>query len=729
MELKGQTVRKIVIQMIAIAMAQCTVLMYHPIGIAFFAAAYTEGIWRYALFPLMIASMAFVLEPIALLKYGITMLVTAVIVSVTESWNRKKRGDTFVPEGLLCLICGLAAGAMEAGDFAFSVWEWHDLVMIGGLGLLTAALTFFMRRAVRLLMRKPDRVWISSEDMVSLSVLAGILAYFMSRQSFLPEFVAPAFMIAVVLYMAGGHGAGMGAVSGTICGIVLALQQNNVEALGALCMLGLLGGCFQKLGKAGVLAGGAVGVSLSYFLGAGWLLDEIWLQAAAAGAGIFLIIPYSFRWKSNERAEFLSNRWGQENEEPLYAFRNRRMEQTAESFRNLSVLFRKREEPDDIDGDIDINDIRPGMDGTAVCASCETRESCMQEEKERMSRIWRARLEESREAVADQMAEVSQMMEECCRQQETVYPLSEEMEDKIWQEFRAQGMILKKIMALEQKNGRRQVMMFLRTAAKERHPPGNIPVKKAAAICGDCMGLRLMPTEDCPKYIAKEGSVIYLTEETNFQVLAGTASRKKGREEVSGDNFGYMDLPDGQMLFGLSDGAGSGAEANGKSATLLELVEQFLEGGIGCENALRLINSVMSMDLKGNHATADMGVLDLYSGVCHFVKMGAAATFIRRDTWVEVISCRNLPMGVIESPKMERTIRKLYDGDFIVMVTDGLLDSLEGTDKEQILSDAIAAYQGSNPKDLAERLLALADKPEHKRDDAMALVLALWEKQ
>lgn len=725
--MKGQTVRKIVIQMIAIAMAQCTVLMYHPIGVAFFAAAYTEGIWRYALFPLMIASMTFVLGPIALMKYGITMLVTAVIISVTESWNRKKRGDTFVPEGLLCLISGLSAGAMEAGDFAFSVWEWHDLVIIAGLGLMTAALTFFMRRAVRLLMRKSGRVWISSEDMVSLAVLAGILAYFMSRQSFLPEFVAPAFMIAVVLCMAGGHGAGMGAVAGTVCGIVLALQQNNVEALGALCLLGLLGGCFQKLGKPGVFAGGAAGLCISYFLGAEWLPGETWLQAAAAGTGIFLIIPYSFRWKTNERAEFLSNQRGKENEEPLYAFRNRKMEQTAESFRNLSVLFRKREEPDDIDADL--KGVRPGADGTAVCASCETRESCMQEEMERMSRMWRARLEESREAVADQMAEVSRMMEECCRQQETIYPLSEEMEDRIWQEFRAQGMILKKIMALEQKNGRRQVMMFLQTAGKERRTPGNIPVKTAAAICGECLGLRLAPAEDCPKYIAKEGSVIYLTEETNFQVLVGTASRKKGMEEVSGDNFGYVDIPDGQMLFGLSDGAGSGAEANGKSATLLELVEQFLEGGIGCENALRLINSVMSMDLKGNHATADMGILDLYSGVCHFVKMGAAATFIRRDTWVEVISCRNLPMGVVESPKMDQTIRKLYDGDFVVMVTDGLLESLEGADKEQIFSDAIAAYQGNNPKDLADRLLALADKPEKRRDDAMVLVLALWEKQ
>lgn len=726
--MKGQTVRKIVIQMIAIAMAQCTVLMYHPIGVAFFAAAYTEGIWRYVLFPVMIASMAFVLEPLALLKYGITMLVTAVIVSVTESWNRKRRGDTFVPEGLLCLLGGLVAAAMEAGDFAFSVWEWHDLVIIGGLGLLTAALTFFMRRAVRLLMRKSGRVWISSEDMVSLAVLAGILAYFMSRQSFLPEFVAPAFMIAVILYMAGGHGAGMGAVAGTVCGIVLALQQNNVEALGALCMLGLLGGCFQKLGKPGVFAGGAVGLCISYFLGAEWLFGAEWLQAAAAGAGMFLIIPYSFRWKPGERTEFLANQRGRENEEPLYAFRNRRMEQTAESFRNLSVLFRKREEPDDIDVDVDLNGIRPGADGTAVCDSCETRDSCMQEEKARMSRMWRARLEESREAVAEQMAEVSRMMEECCRQQETVYPLSEEMEDRIWQEFRAKGLILKKIMALEQKNGRRQVLLFLRTAGKGRHVPGNIPVRTAAAICGECMGLRLAPTEDCPKYIAKEGSVIYLAEETNFQVLAGTASRKKGMEEVSGDNFGYMDLPDGQMLFGLSDGAGSGAEANGKSATLLELVEQFLEGGIGCENALRLINSVMSMDLKGNHATADMGILDLYSGVCHFVKMGAAATFIRRDTWVEIISCRNLPMGVVESTKMEQTVRKLYDGDFIVMVTDGLLDSLEGADKERILSDAIASYQGSNPKDLADRLLALADNSEKRRDDAMALVLALWEK-
>ena len=73
----------------------------------------------------------------------------------------------------------------------------------------------------------------------------------------------------------------------------------------------------------------------------------------------------------------------------------------------------------------------------------------------------------------------------------------------------------------------------------------------------------------------------------------------------------------------------------------------------------------------------DLCSIDLYSGVCSFLKAGAAATFIRRDTWVESIVSTSLAAGLMQQMDFDTASRKLYDGDYLIMVTDGVLDALE----------------------------------------------------
>ena len=90
---------------------------------------------------------------------------------------------------------------------------------------------------------------------------------------------------------------------------------------------------------------------------------------------------------------------------------------------------------------------------------------------------------------------------------------------------------------------------------------------------------------------------------------------------------------------------GCGTSACIESETVIELLEQLLDSGFDPDCALKMINSVMVMNSLDEHpATLDYGIIDLHSGMCDLVKIGAAATFVKRGKWVETIKSTSMPL-------------------------------------------------------------------------------------
>ena len=181
----------------------------------------------------------------------------------------------------------------------------------------------------------------------------------------------------------------------------------------------------------------------------------------------------------------------------------------------------------------------------------------------------------------------------------------------------------------------------------------------------------------------------------------------------------------------LSDGMGTGADASKESEMVIELLEQFLEAGFQEEPAVKLINSVLV--LKSEHtlfSTVDLCVINLCAGTCEFVKVGAATTFIKRNNWVETISSTTMPAGMINRIELERKCKKLYDGDFVIMVSDGVLDCIKEEDKEEFLQKVIMNIASKSPQEVANAILtaALMQQSYEPVDDMTVLVCGLWEK-
>ena len=102
-----------------------------------------------------------------------------------------------------------------------------------------------------------------------------------------------------------------------------------------------------------------------------------------------------------------------------------------------------------------------------------------------------------------------------------------------------------------------------------------------------------------------------------------------------------------------------------------------MESGFSQETAAKMVNSALVLKGQdGMFSTVDICAVDLYTGICNFLKAGAASTFIKRDHWVESITSESLAAGLVQQIDFETASRKLYHGDYLIMMTDGVLDAL-----------------------------------------------------
>lgn len=180
----------------------------------------------------------------------------------------------------------------------------------------------------------------------------------------------------------------------------------------------------------------------------------------------------------------------------------------------------------------------------------------------------------------------------------------------------------------------------------------------------------------------------------------------------------------------LSDGMGSGETASKESKQVVELTEQLLETGFSARAALKLVNTVLLLAGVEQHpATLDVSCIDLHTGVLEVMKLGAVPTFIIGDEGVEILEAGQVPMGIINGVEPVLMSRKMWDGNRIVMVSDGVLDALPGDDKEQVMKQYLESVEEMGPQELADQILEFAVSfIPAPRDDMTVLTAGLWKR-
>ena len=84
---------------------------------------------------------------------------------------------------------------------------------------------------------------------------------------------------------------------------------------------------------------------------------------------------------------------------------------------------------------------------------------------------------------------------------------------------------------------------------------------------------------------------------------------------------------------------------------------------------------------------------------------------------------------MIQDIEIESVERQLESGDFVVMVTDGVMDALPYGEHETLMSTLIRETNIVNPKEMAHHLMGrvLEWSGEVPRDDMTVMVMGIWK--
>lgn len=591
---------------------------------------------------------------------------------------------------------------------------------------------------------------------------AGICIALMLGKGSFAGCLANAALYYSILYLAYRFGAGTGAVAGTACGIVFAVLQDDVAALGILCLVGTLAGAFRRLGKYGSSIGFLTGACGAGFIYSPSTLDEI-ITGLVLSVIIFLLTPAKLctgtvvkdrkRVKNSlsgkdqvftERLQSMSRTMGDVVKYISCAGRGTVItpamtaavmctisnivcdncegcmmgcvDNTFDStvLDNISKLYEShgRVTKSDIEGFFDsgcvnreiyVNELNAGL-GSIV------------ERKE-----WEHHYSESRNTVASGYKEMEGFLEKMADDFGKINDFTSDAAEEILESI-GKRMIIKDLAAIEGPYGR-EVYMTAATKGKTCETARGLASKVGRALEGT-----FMPAEECTPVIGRKPVRLKFIEDNDYMLLFGVARERKKGENVSGDSFSQMNLMGQRMFIGLSDGMGSGKSAAEHSKIAIGMAEKLLENGFSAEQVSRTVNSVLILQEDEQPTTLDMSVIDMKNAIMKVVKLGAPPTFIKRGNTVEMISAPSLPAGVVNDFGGKVMDIGLKDGDIIIMMTDGVLDAISDDDKESVMKEIILDINTENPKDISNQILSLVKPADGAEDDMTVLAAGIWRK-
>lgn len=448
------------------------------------------------------------------------------------------------------------------------------------------------------------------------------------------------------------------------------------------------------------------------------------------------------------------------------------MDKFAESLQHLSRTFLNMEDYKGTLSKEEIDEMFEKVTGK-VCAGCEQREECLGERraktyqmmyeilcaaeeygaelnmelKRRLKRqcllaprflreslevfenakqflMWSRRMVQAREGYARQLTSFARMIQYTTRELDAGIFQDEHLEKRIKAALKKENIKMLSVVFYMTQQGKYEVHLTLK-ATKGRA----VPAKDVAYLVGKCVGRTMIPRQGERLVVGEEYGTIACVEGARFQTLQGIAKIGKGLEQISGDTFLMKDLPGGRKGIALSDGMGSGEEAFRDSTMVVEMLEELLEAGFPVETAVQMMNTALVIGREEvKFCTLDVCLFDLYQGSCEFVKAGASATFIKKKNEVEKIESTTLPIGVVQNIEIDREVRKMESGEYVIMVTDGVMDALPAGVQEEKIMEFIRDTDIVNPTEFARSILSrvLKYSGEMPMDDMTVLVIGMW---
>ncbi len=762
--MKGISSKALLVYAIGFMVARASFYGIDPLAIAYFMAVCTTGLSKGLNCIVIFLSLVTIMEPMQAVRYTLAMVATIILL---ESPLLRKRS---IPKLIHYSMAPVLLGIISLTDL-FSQGVTVRGAWLAVLECVVAIVAVFIfKHGIDYILQGGKGYKMTNEQMVSIAALMAIVIYAIPQYN--NSYFSPLETVVyfTVLFFTYKYGVGQGTITGAVCGFALFLRGAAVADIGMYTMMGIVAAIFREMGRFPTAMVYMIVAAVMGVVGKEMELTIPEISALISAVLAFLLIPGSLIYRADAAGG--TGRQEQLAAQNLKKIAKARMKIFSESFLKLSktldtiaeqqtklkqqevnrifediseklckncnqcsncwehnfgqtyeaanLMFEKAQEK----GVLGVEDIPAQFLSDCISAEEFIAETNRGFEIAKLNRIWHNRISESREVIAEQLKEVSTVIQEITGDIYETAQGARSDEERVVRALKAEHIHVKDITIFERGDNRKEI--YLSAACQGGRC---VTAKEAAAVISEVLSNKMRASEASKSVITKDYENFVFMTDTKFKVLTGVARAMK--ENVSGDNFSLLKLESGEFMIAISDGMGTGKEAAQESETVMSLLEQMIEAGFRAETAIKLINS--SLVLKADQqtfSTVDLNLINLFSGMCEFIKIGAAATFIKRDNWVETITSTTLPIGMFGNVDYDTVTKKLYEGDIIIMVTDGVLDCIEEEDKEAYMEKLIMEIQSNNVQEIANRILetTLSKSNYVPRDDMTVITAGIWLK-
>lgn len=641
--------------------------------------------------------------------------------------------------------------------------------------LLAGILTFVLMISSEVLRSRKPLTLFSFEEMASFVILGVGVIMGLNDIHLLGLSISSVICRLGILIAAYLWGSGAGTMVGVMSGIIPSITSNIfAQSLGIYALSGLLAGLFRNFGRMGVIIGFMMGnLAISMFIAENQVaLMGIW-ETGVAGL-IFFLLPESLKEKvtrkplGSKKQPVIS---GEPFEERVKASVNDRIHHLANVFDELSYTFTAAAQAEPHPRPIAYLNYLYDELAHGFCEGCNRHWRCWEEDFSvtseqllemftvaetegqinyekcpvsfknrclhgreltsavnylfdnlRMSEYWSGKIDESRDLVARQLKGVSQVVKNLAEEIEMETQIDYDLRSALLQACRRQGMAVKDITPIRAR-GEEIILDIIASACVE----GSGCEAEIAPAISALMGEKMeVCAKKCP-LLRGQGPCEFSLRRA-FGYHAHSAVAQVARQEVSGDSYVITTLKEGKELLVLSDGMGVGEPASVQSQTAVKLLENMLNSGFNKEVALHTINSVLLLrSTTETFTTLDMILVDLYTAEVDFIKTASAPSFIKQGQRIAMISSSSLPMGILKDVEVVSEKRSLHNGDFVLMISDGVLEASLTVPGEDWITKLLAGLNEYDPQVIAELVIseALRLANGQPRDDMTAICVRI----
>lgn len=748
--------------------SRAVIMGMNPVAVALYVLACTS---RRGTNPVQISILAGViscaftdgqaLNPSEIVKYIMIFICISIIDNLTV---RKRiylsRWKMSCAAGALTVMIGMSGGILNLKK---------ALVLSLSEGIIIVAIVCLLYKSVAIIHQGRYTGNLSSEQIISL-VLYSVLVIRGIWEPFEGYFsLSKCLLYIMILYMSCMHGASAGAIAGVSAGIFLGAESANIAFAGMYCIVGALVGILKESGK---------WISICMFLvsGTGLALiypEELWniyeLKPFLAAVAVFVCIPTE---------KILIKEWDEDEDVLIkYSYRNQtseRLREYSEAFERISRIYEKESMAEPIMTKPTRQNIFDGLAGV-VCAGCSKCSTCWESEYyetyqetidildksvycdkvdansippsfaarcirlnefmneanhqleiARITTGWINRFAENRGLIARQMSDISKLMKNLDAEVSCIHRMRNGHEKELVVMLTSFGLKIKKLGFMWRQGGRLELCIQMKCEKN-----ACVTYKEVCNIISSVLDEKWCVADEYGSVVPGEYCTAYFVKDVRYRIISGVSRVAKENETVSGDSYSFITMPDGKAILTITDGMGSGQFACSESETVIELIENLITAGFGEELALRIVNSSMLYSDKGDGlVTVDIAVVDLNNGSLRCIKYGAAPTYIRNKEKLVAIEGDDMPLGLVPDIIPSEKMYRLTNGDYIIMMSDGITDNFAGEKGFERLEQLINDIDTENPQEIADRVLAEALKNNRNKanDDMSVLVAGLWRK-